>query len=158
LSVRISLLALSSAWPSAMPRREDRGQRGGQRGVDAGILRGAEDVLDARHARGLRQAVSCMDSEDDPADAIIACTRLRAGQLRGADWDRRMLVQHHRPGIRRPRLRFAAGASATMTPVTWPARSSTRWRAPSWRCQISRSDKPLQVAGTHLARLIATYR
>ncbi|PHQ52626.1 TetR family transcriptional regulator [Streptomyces cinnamoneus] len=116
-------------------------------------------------------------SETDPAEAMIACTRALADGLRDSDWADGCPVTATALGTahRAPDIQQAA------------AEAFERWRGlvaeklhgagideadardlghtvistlegAELAAQVSRSDEPLRIAGTHLARLIDSYR
>jgi AcrR family transcriptional regulator len=130
--------------------------------------------LDREFADTLRAA---LDGEEDAAEAVIACTRRLAADLRDSDWvdscsftataletaDRAPAIQQtiaqaveHWEDLVADRLRRDGigerDARDLACTVIYTLEGAVQ------ACRIARSDKPLRLAGTHLARLIASYR
>lgn len=135
----------------------------------AAIRHGDEEFADL-----LRRA---LDSEPDPAEALIACTRILAEQLSASDWVEGCPVTATALGTagRAPDIQQAA------------AEAFARWRGlvfaklcgagvaeddarslahtvistlegAELAAQVSRDAEPLRSAGEHLARLVRSYR
>jgi AcrR family transcriptional regulator len=118
-----------------------------------------------------------LDGEPDPAEAVVACTRTLAEGLRDSDWVDGCPVTATALGTagRFPDIQQAAAEAFEH----WHALVFDKLRAAgicdedagdlAWTvintlegaeltAQVSRSDKPLEAAGRHLARLITFYR
>ncbi|WP_329429141.1 TetR/AcrR family transcriptional regulator [Streptosporangium sp. NBC_01495] len=129
---------------------------------------------DQEFAGILREALA---GEDDPADAMIACTRILATHLRDSDWldgcpitataletaGRVPEIQQavtrsfeHWRGLVTEHLRHTGIAENDVLDLAHTVINTLE--GAELAAQVSRSDKPLEIAGRHLARLINTYR
>ncbi|MFD5112487.1 TetR/AcrR family transcriptional regulator [Streptomyces sp. NPDC058391] len=118
-----------------------------------------------------------LDSEEDPAKAIVACTRSLAEGLRASDWldgcpvtatalgtaGRAPDIQQaaaqafeHWRGLVSDTLRRAGIAEQDALDLGHTVISTLE--GAELAAQVSRSDEPLRIAGSHLARLIDSYR
>jgi AcrR family transcriptional regulator len=118
-----------------------------------------------------------LDSEEDAAEAVIACTRILATDLRDSDWmdtcsftataletaGRAPAVEQaiaealeHWQELLSGNLHRAGIAEQDARDLACTVINTLEGAALA--CRISRSDKPLELAGTHLARLITSYR
>ncbi|MEU5975785.1 TetR/AcrR family transcriptional regulator [Streptomyces sp. NPDC047315] len=134
----------------------------------AAVQRGDEEFVDI-----LREI---LDGEPDPAEAVLALTRSLADGLRESDWIDGCPVTATALGTagRLPDIQQAAAVAFER----WQAVVFDKLRsagvpeqdAADLACtvistlegaelaaQVARDDKPLRLAGTHLARLIASY-
>lgn len=117
-----------------------------------------------------------LDSEEDAAEAVIACTRLLATELRDSDWmdtcsftATALETAGRAPAVEQAiaealelwqellssKLR---GAIAEQDARDLACTVINTFEGAALACRISRSDKPLELAGPHLARLITSYR
>lgn len=129
---------------------------------------------DQEFAELLRDA---LDSEDDPGEAIIACTRALAEGLRASDWidgcpitataletvGRTPDIQQaaarafdHWRGLVFDTLRRVDIAEDDARDLACTVISTLE--GAELAAQVARSEEPLRIAGGHLARLIASYR
>ncbi len=129
---------------------------------------------DQEFAVPLRRA---LDSEEDPAEAIIACTRILADHLRDSDWiggcpvtataletvGRDPAIQQaiaesfeHWRDLVSDKLRRAGVAEDDARELAYTVINTIE--GAELASQVSRSTEPLRLAGTHLARLITSYR
>ncbi|MFF1417167.1 TetR/AcrR family transcriptional regulator [Streptomyces sp. NPDC058280] len=118
-----------------------------------------------------------LDSEEDPAKAVVACTRSLAEGLRASDWldgcpvtatalgtaGRAPDIQQaaaqafeHWRGLVSDTLRRAGIAEQDALDLGHTVISALE--GAELAAQVSRSDEPLRIAGSHLARLIDSYR
>ncbi|MFD5032946.1 TetR/AcrR family transcriptional regulator [Streptomyces sp. NPDC058405] len=118
-----------------------------------------------------------LDSEEDPAKAVVACTRSLAEGLRASDWldgcpvtatalgtaGRAPDIQQaaaqafeHWRGLVSDTLRRAGIAEQDALDLGHTVISTLE--GAELAAQVSRSDEPLRIAGSHLARLIDSYR
>ncbi|WP_424537088.1 TetR family transcriptional regulator C-terminal domain-containing protein [Sphaerisporangium viridialbum] len=114
-----------------------------------------------------------LESAEDPAEAVIACTRILAKELRDSDWmdgcpvtttaletvgrapDIQQAFEHWR-GLVSDRLRRAGIAEDDARDLACTVINTLE--GAELAAQVSRTEKPLEIAGTHLARLINSYR
>ncbi|MEV6867229.1 TetR/AcrR family transcriptional regulator [Streptosporangium subroseum] len=137
---------------------------------------GAEAVRygDQEFADLLREG---LEREQDPAEAVIACTRMLAKDLRDSDWidgcpitttaletigrapDIQQAVAQafeRWRGIVSDRLRRAGIAEDHARELACTVINTLE--GAELAAQVSRSEEPLEIAGRHLARLINSYR
>lgn len=138
---------------------------------------GAEAIRhgDREFADILREGLG---SEEDPAEAVIACARILARYLRASDWiegcpvtataletvgraapDIQQAVAQafeHWRDLVYDKLRRSGIAEDDARELAWTAISTLE--GAELAAQVSRSDEPLKLAGKHLARLITSYR
>lgn len=136
----------------------------------------AEAVRDAdrEFADILREALA---GEDDPAEAMIACTRLLGVHLRESDWldgcpitATALETCGRVPGIEQAvREAFEAWRGLVADKLLGAGIAEQDARALAHTvintlegaeldAQVSHSEEPLHIAGRHLARLIDSYR
>lgn len=120
---------------------------------------------------------TAMESEDDPAEAMVACARELATGMRDSEWmdgcpvtttalasarrlpqvrdaAERAFANWH--GIVRDRLTAAGMDDDTASDLAHTVVST--FEGAEMTAQITRSTTPLDLAGTHLARLVRSYR
>ncbi|PSK80561.1 TetR family transcriptional regulator [Murinocardiopsis flavida] len=144
--------------------------RGGKRELAVEAIR----YGDTEFADLLRAA---LDRTDDPAEAIIACTRELATGLRESDWldgcpittaalesagrvpDIQRAAEdafENWRGLVRDKLRRSGFAEDVAHDLAHTVISTLEGAEMS--AQVSQSEAPLEIAGRHLARLIDSYR
>jgi AcrR family transcriptional regulator len=120
---------------------------------------------------------AALDSEEDAAEAILACARSIAGSLRESDWadacsltttaletagrvpDVQQAIAEaldHWQDLVAGKLRRSGVSEGDARDLSCTVINTLEGAALA--CRISRSDKPLEVAGVHLARLITSYK
>lgn len=123
---------------------------------------------------------TALDGEDDPANAVEACARLLAAELRASDWrdgcpvTAAALETLGEDGERSPIQRASAAAfaewealvAAKLVSTGFPAADAAdlattvicTLEGAEVTAQVNRDERALLLAGRHLARLVASYR
>ncbi|MGI5470212.1 TetR/AcrR family transcriptional regulator [Streptomyces sp. CA-132043] len=142
---------------------------GGKQALAAEAIRHSDDEM----TELLRTA---MAGAEDPADAVVACTRMLGEALRASGWTDGCPVTttaleavgrapdleracaealQHWQDVLRDKFRTAGIAAADAADLALTVMNTLE--GAEMAAQLRRSEKPLQVAGHHLERLIRLY-